>query len=196
MLVRKLIYKCLSKILNYFKMKKFLTISLSIILACFGVAKAQVTGTTSVHVKLVDILALTVNNSDVNINFNNASDYQNGVTVAMPGHLTVTSNQPYTLNVKAAGNLAGTGANTDVLDPSVLTVALPTTGNNTTLGAVPTTASGLSTTNAALVTSATPGLLKLLDVNYTVPSSVSTTSALLGKKADTYTTTVTYTITQ
>jgi len=177
-------------------MKKFLTISLSIILACFGVAKAQVTGTTNVHVKLVDILSLAVNNTDVNLNFNAATDYQNGVTVAMPGHLTVTSNQVYTLNVKAAGNLAGTGVNTDVLAPSILTVTLPTTGNNTTLGAVPTTVAGLTTTNAALVTNASPGLLKLLDVTYSVPSSVSTTTALLGKHADTYTTTVTYTVTQ
>ncbi|OKS86597.1 hypothetical protein RG47T_2053 [Mucilaginibacter polytrichastri] len=165
-------------------------------MACFGVAKAQVTGTTSVHVKLVDILALAVNNTDVNINFNTASDYQNGVSVPMAGHLTVTSNQAYTLNVKAAGNLAGTGVNTDVLAPTILTVALPTTGNNTTLGAVPTTVAGLTTTNAALVTGASPGLLKLVDVNYSVPSSISATTALLGKKADTYTTTVTYTITQ
>jgi len=177
-------------------MKKFITISLSIILACFGVAKAQVTGTTSVHVKLVDILALAVNDNDVNINFNELADYQSGVTVAKPGHLTVTSNQPYTLNVKAAGSLVGTGSNTDVLDPAVLTVALPTDGHNTSLGGTSNTVAGLSTTNAALVTSATPGLVKLIDVNYTVPSSVSTTSALLGKKADTYTTTVTYTITQ
>ncbi|NCD72145.1 hypothetical protein [Mucilaginibacter agri] len=177
-------------------MKKFLMISLTMSLLCIGVAKAQVTGTTNVHVKLVDVLALSVNNSDVNINFNNAADYQNGVSVPMAGHLTVTSNQPYTLNIKAAGNLAGTGANTDVLDPSILTIALPTTGNNTALGATPTTVGGLATTNAALITNASPGLLKLVDVNYSVPSSISTTSAILGKKADTYTTTVTYTITQ
>ena len=177
-------------------MKKILITSLSIILACFGVAKAQVTGTTNVNVKLVNVLALAVNDANVNINFNTATDYQNGVTVAMPGHLTVTSNQVYTLSVKAAGNLAGTGVNTATLAPSILTVALPTTGNNTTLGAVPTTVAGLTTTNAALVTNASPGLLKLLDVTYSVPSSVSTTTALLGKQADTYTTIVTYTITQ
>jgi len=177
-------------------MKKVFTILCAVALMSVGAAEAQVTGTTSVHVKLVDVLALTVNNSDVNLDFNVATDYQNGVTAAKSGHLSVTSNKPYTLNVKAAGNLAGTNSNTDFLAPSILTVALPATGNNVALGGTATTIAGLATSDAALITNATPALLKLIDVTYSVPQAISITSAILGKKADTYTTTVTYTITQ
>jgi hypothetical protein len=177
-------------------MKKFFTIATAVALIGIGSAKAQVTGTTNVHVKLADVLALSVNNADVNINFLTTDDYQNGVSVPMSGHLTVTSNKPYSLNVKAAGSLVGTGSNTDVLSPSVLTVALPSGGNNTGLGVTPTVAAGLTTADAPLLSSATPAVLKAIDVNYSVPSSVSTTSQILGKKSDTYTTVVTYTVTQ
>ncbi len=177
-------------------MKKLFSILVALPLLGIGLAHAQTTGTTSVHVKLVDVLSLAVNNSDVNINFNTVSDYQNGVTVPLSGHLSVTSNKAYTLNVKAAGNFAGTGVNTDVLDPSVVHITLPAGGNNTSLGVTPSAVSNLSSSDAALLSSANPAISKLLDVTYAVPSSVSTTSAILGKKADTYTSTVTYTITQ
>jgi len=176
-------------------MKKLFSILVALPLLGIGVANAQ-TGTTSVHVKLVDVLSLAVNNTDVNINFNTVTDYQNGVTVPLSGHLLVTSNKAYTLNVKASGSFAGTGVNTDVLDPSVVKISLPVGGNNTDLGVTPATISNLSSTDAALLTSANPAVSKLLDVTYAVPSSVSSTTAILGKKADTYTSTVTYTITQ
>src|SRR3954465_12014371 len=103
-------------------MKKLFSILVALPLLGIGVANAQTTGTTSVHVKLVDVLSLAVNNTDVNINFNNVSDYQNGVTVPMRGHLSVTSNKAYTLNVKASGDFAGTGVNTDVLASSVVQI--------------------------------------------------------------------------
>jgi hypothetical protein len=177
-------------------MKKIFTVASVFALLGIGAAKAQVTGTTNVHVKLADVLALSVNNADVNINFLTTEDYQKGVSVPMSGHLTVTSNKPYSLNIKAAGPLNGTGGNADALSPSVLHVTLPTNGNNTNLGVVPTAAAGLTTANAPLLSAATPAVLKAIDVNYAVPSSVSTTSEILGKKSDTYTTVVTYTVTQ
>lgn len=177
-------------------MKKIFNILSATVLLGIGTAKAQVSGTTNVHVKLADVLALSVNNADVNINFLTTDDYQNGVTVPMAGHLTVTSNKAYSLNIKAAGSLAGTAGNTDVLLPSVLSVALPAGGNNTGLGVTPSVAAGLTTSDVPLLSSANPAVLKPIDVNYSVPSSVSTTSAILGKKSDTYTTVVTYTVTQ
>ncbi|MBE9583108.1 hypothetical protein IM792_01470 [Mucilaginibacter sp. JRF] len=176
-------------------MKKILFALFATVVAGLGAAKAQTVGTTNVHVQLSDVLSLTVNDPDVYINFVNSADYQNGVEVPMSGHLTVSSNQNYTLNVKCAGNLTGTGANTDVLAPTVLRVEMPAGGNNTTLGVTPAIANGLSVNNFALLTSAAPGIQKLLDVKYSVPGSISRTNAILGKKADTYTTVVTYTVT-
>jgi hypothetical protein len=174
-------------------MKKLLAAIL--LTAAASVASAQTTGTTNVHVKLTDVLSLTVNDQDVNINFDNETDYQNGVSVPMSGHLTVTSNQSYNLNVKAAGNLTGTNLNSDILEPSVLTVEMPAGGNNTNLGETPSIASGLSSDDSPLLSGAAPAVQKLLDITYSVPASVSKTNAILGKTADTYSTVVTYTVT-
>jgi hypothetical protein len=181
-------------------MKKIYLIAGFSLLMAIG-AKAQTatpqTGTTNVHVELQDVLAIAVNNADVNLRFLQASDYTTGITTAQPSHLTVTSNKPYTLNVSAAGNLSGVVAgNADILEPGVIAISLPTTGNNTNLGAVPTPVTALTTINAPLVTNATAAASKPIDVLYAVPASVSTTNKILGKKADTYTTVVTYTISQ
>ncbi|MCC8407848.1 hypothetical protein LJ707_02835 [Mucilaginibacter sp. UR6-1] len=177
-------------------MKKILTVLFVTVVAGLGAAHAQSTiGTTNVHVQLTDVLSLTVNDPDVYINFANEADYKNGVEVPMSSHLTVTSNQNYTLNVKCAGNLTGTGSNADVLSPSVLRVEMPAGGNNTSLGVTPAVANGLSQSDFSLLTSALPAVQKALDVTYSVPAAISNTSAILGKNADTYTTVVTYTVT-
>jgi hypothetical protein len=159
-------------------------------------ARAQ-TGTTNVHVQLQDVMSLAVNNADVYLRFLQASDYTTGITAPSTSHLTVTSNKPYSLNVSAAGNLSGIiGGNTDILEPGVVAVSIPATGNNTALGGTATPVTALTTTNTALLTNATPAAGQNIDVLYAVPATVSRTNKILGKTADTYTTVVTYTISQ
>src|SRR4051812_15810275 len=111
-------------------MKKFNLSALLVIVMALG-AKAQ-TATTNVHVQLNDVMALAVNNADVYLRFLQASDYVSGVTTPQPGHLTVTSTKPYTLNVSAAGNLNGAiTSNSNILEPGVISISFPLTGNNT-----------------------------------------------------------------
>lgn len=176
------------------KMKKINLLAAFLLFMAVG-AKAQ-TATTNVHVQLDDVMSIAVNNSDVYLRFLQASDYVNGVTASHPAHLTVTSNKAYTLNVNAAGNLSGRTGNSDILEPGVVSISLPATGSNANLGGTLTPVGALATTNTPLLTSATPAAGKDIDVVYTVPSTVSKTNKILGKTADTYTTVVTYTISQ
>ena len=176
------------------KMKKFNLLAAFALFIAVG-AKAQ-TATTNVHVQLNDVMSIAVNDADVHLRFLQASDYVNGVTASHPAHLTVTSNKAYTLNVNAAGNLSGGTGNNDILEPGVVSISIPATGNNGNLGGTLTPVGQLGTTNTPLLTSATPTAGKDIDVVYTVPSTVSKTDKILGKTADTYTTVVTYTISQ
>jgi len=179
-------------------MKKF-NLIVAVLLLMVVSAKAQndqTTGSTNVNVELNDVMSIAVNNANVFLRFVNSSDYLNGVITPQPAHLTVTSNKAYTINVKATGNLSGTGVNNEVLDAGVVAVSIPSTGDNASLGGTLTPVSALAVGDNTLITDATPVTAKDIDVIYTVPSSISTTDKILGKTADTYTTVVTYTISQ
>lgn len=157
-------------------------------------AKAQTSGTTTLKVKLNDVLNITVNDPEVLLEFITASDYLNGVSVSKPSHLTISSNQAYSLNVKtAASTLAGTGVNTSTLNASIVSVQLDNPAGQA-LGGTPTTVNSLSTTNQPILATATAAINKAINIKYAIPSSVSSTSEVLGKPADTYSTTVTFTI--
>jgi hypothetical protein len=182
-----------------FNMMKNFYLSAAFLLVFALGAKAQTsqTGTTNVHVQMNDVMSITVNHADVYLRFLQAADYVDGVTSPQSAHLTVTSNKAYNLNVSAAGNLAGgVVGNTDFLSPGVIAVSLPLDGNNTSLGGTRTAVAELATTNGALISAATAAAGKSIDVLYAVPSTVSRTNKILGKVADTYTTVVTYTLTQ
>jgi len=179
-------------------MKKFNLIAVILLFMVVGAkAQDQTTASTNVNVELNDVMSIAVNNSNVLLRFVNSADYLNGVSTPQPAHLTVTSNKAYTINVKATGNLSGTGSNNDILDAGVVAVSIPSDGtNNGSLGGTLTPVNALTTGDNTLITAATPVTAKNIDVLYTVPSSVSTTNKILGKTADTYTTVVTYTISQ
>lgn len=58
---------------------------------------------------LVDVLAISVTQPAVPLVFATAADYQNGVSVPVPAHVTVSSNRPYDLKVQAVGDLTTAG---------------------------------------------------------------------------------------
>lgn len=176
-------------------------ISFAIAMAALGItataAQAQNSGTTILKVKLTETLGITVNDAEVLLPFNTYADYQNGVAVVKSNHLTVTSSKPYTINVKtAAATLSGAiASNTSTLSAGDVAVELdnPTAQN---LGGTVATVSSLSTTDAPILTGATAAAAKNINIKYSIPASISKTSEIIGKPADTYSTTVTYTITQ
>ncbi|GAA4308715.1 hypothetical protein [Compostibacter hankyongensis] len=166
----------------------------AILLGLHQTAKGQnTTGTTTLKIRLVDALNITVNQSEVELAFETAGDYQAGKQVLMANHLTVSSNQAYSLNVKAAdADLPGTASgNAATIAANTVSVTL----QSGDLGNDPTPVT-LSTTDQQLVTEATPVMNKNIDVEYAIPGTVSSTDAILGKPADTYHTTLTYTISQ
>ncbi|HTN38766.1 MAG TPA: hypothetical protein VL053_16915 [Arachidicoccus sp.] len=176
------------------KMIKNPAISIVLCFLLIGVAASSINAqTANINVKLSPLLALTVNTPDVNINFNTLTDYQNGVTVPMPGHLTVSSLLPYTVSVKANDATLSDAATTpNTMNVNIVTAVL--TAGGTTGGTVaPATPLSNATANP-LVTLATPALAKVLDVTYAVPSSVSNSAAVLGHPSGTYKTVVTYSI--
>jgi hypothetical protein len=181
-------------------MRKSITLLTTLIALTVLGAKAQTTpnttGATNVHVDLRDVLELTVNNADVTLPFTAPADYLNGVSVPQTGHLTVTSNKPYTLSAKAAGNFAAAVVANGSIITGALAVTLPATGNNTSLGGAITAITAMTTANLPLLTGGVPAASKLIDVTYAVPAAVAKSTAVLGKPADIYTTIVTYTITQ
>lgn len=164
-------------------------------LVCSVASKAQ-TPTTNLHVVLSALLSIQVNDADVSLTYTTLADYQAGVTTTKTGHLTVSSLLPYTIKLKVnTATLPGTATPANTVDPSIVQVLLPTGGNNTGFGsATVTTIASLSTTAAALITSAPPALAKLLDVQYSISAS-NTLTGILGKPADDYKSTITYTIT-
>lgn len=181
-------------------MKKVLSASVlalaSLSFATAANAQQTKTGNTNLHVVITDALDFTVNNTDVTLTFASAADYQSGVTSLQNNHLTVTTNRPYDLELQAAATtLAGTGGNLQTINASTVTVEIDDPVAQA-LGGTATTISALSDQKQKLLASATATSNKGINVKYSIPSSVSQTAEILGKAADTYTTLLTYTVTQ
>jgi hypothetical protein len=184
-------------------MKKHINLLVAISLLTITAATAQAqapapsaSANTNVHVVLQDVISLAVNQADVTLTFATTTDYQEGKTEAMANHLTATSNKPYTLRVNAATDLnAATSANGS-LEAGVLSITVPTDGTNAGKVGTVTPVTALTTSNQTLFTDATPAVNQNINVNYAVPAAVSKSTKILGKNADTYTTVVTYTISQ
>lgn len=160
-------------------------------------AKSSASGSTILKVTLTDVLSIMVNQSVVSLNFLTPADYQNGVSTIMNNHLTVTSNQAYDLNVKSdlsslKGEKAGNSAS---LDAKIITIEVDNASGQG-LGGIPSVVTALSTTDQFLLKNAIPVTNKSINIKYAIPGSISSTDAVLGKPADTYSTLVTYTISQ
>ncbi len=159
-------------------------------LLCAGfAANAQTTGTTTMHVKLTDVLSIAVNHPNVTLTFTTPSDYVNGRDTTLTGHLTVTSNQAFDVNVKSGSANLTASSNTIAASVVKVEVASSSTGVGTT-----STAQSLATTDVTLIDEAPAQANRTIDMRYYIPSATSSTSAILGKPAGDYTATLTYTI--
>lgn len=154
--------------------------------------QAQTTATANVNVTLSPLLSINVNDANVPLALNTLTDYQNGVSVEMPGQLTVSSLLPYSITVKANGATLSDGTATpNTMDVDIVTVGI----TSTNLGVTPAAAAPLSATTAyTLATGALPALAKPLDVTYSIPETVSNSDKVLGHPSGTYTQVITYTI--
>lgn len=137
---------------------------------------------SSVQVTVTKMSELTIPASTVNLSFNSAAAYSQGLTAVMPNPITVSSTVPYNVTVRTSGNFIS-GANS--IPAGVVTVE----GIPSQTGITPVQ---LSTTATALFTGANPEIDRALNLQFRVPASQTTN--LLNKPAGTYNATVTFTI--
>ncbi|GAB4033936.1 hypothetical protein [Spirosoma gilvum] len=130
-------------------------------------AKAQLTsGNAIVTVTLVDVMALAVTEPAVPLTYSSITDYQVGRNISIPLHLTVSSNRPYDIKVKAADDLKNTLNASQTIPISNISVQVDgTTGVGTT------STLNLSTTDQTLASNAPGAMAKIVGVKYSTPAN-------------------------
>lgn len=139
---------------------------------------------TTLVVNVADMASVVVNQNDVNLVFESAADYKNGVQVVMPAHLSISATSPYDVFVQAGSSSLKNGSNS-----------------------IPVTALQVSIESGDVIESTAPlslagtrqrmlNILPVIDRTVNVRYSITAAEAakLLGKASGTYTTTVTYTL--
>ncbi len=158
-------------------------------------AKAQlsdVTASLNLSITLNDVIAIDLSASpDVSFTYTTAADYAGSKTVSKTAHFTVISTQSYDITVTAGGAFSVNAGNSTPVPLNVVNIAVNRTGMLSGVGGTDAPAA-LSTSPQALVSAASPSIGAIYNVNYTIPSAAN----LVGKVADTYTTTLVYTATQ
>lgn len=160
-------------------------------LLAFG-AQAQTTADVTLNVVLQNAASIVVNgaNNVATLTYSTPADYTNGVSLDQTAALTTVSNQPYSVTVYAAGQLVNGGDNIPVGDVMV-TPSLTATNNAITLTGV---AIPVGTASASKIIASTEGTASQdFSLNYSTEDAPTTD--FIGKPAGTYTTTLTYTLT-
>jgi len=151
-------------------------------------AHAQLNGSSVipavVTVTLVDILAVAVTVPAVPLTFLTVEDYQGGKTVAIPLHVTVSSNRPYDLKVRSAGDLTSILPNTPTIPINNVSVQVTTAGMNAAA------AQALSTSDVTLTSNSPAAIVKAIEVTY---STAPGNSAFVNTGV--YTASLTYSVT-
>lgn len=166
-------------------------LAIGLLLGCLSAAPsaAQTTSSQSptLSAVLTDVISLTASVTSVQLGFRTANDYNAGVTTTATNQLNVTSNKPYTLSVKASGDLSN-GAATPITIP-VSSVGITANWAGGATGSV----SSITTSTQALNAAAAATQSQNISVTYSVSS---TNAANFLRPSGTYTTTLTYTATQ
>lgn len=179
--------------------KQIIIVALALVAIGLGSNKVSAqnnTATTTVNITLADVIAIDQTSSAaaggvVNFNYSSAEDYNSDQTVNVPTSLVVTSTNTFDIKVKADGADFVNGTNNIPVD--VLTIKPVMTGTTTMTGNPSNVV--LSTTDQTLVSGAELGSNRVLELDYFIPEAKSSSPAILGKPAGTYTQTVTYTAT-
>jgi hypothetical protein len=175
-------------------MKKNRKISLVIAIILVGFIyssklSAQASASSTVNIVLANVSSIKVNaaQTSVALNFSNADDYNNGVSLAQVQHLEVTCTGGYQVTVKASGPTMINGAST--IPVSTITLTPSISSGSTDAGAAFTPVS-LSATPQNMITTPNGATKIYYDLRY----KASGGPQYIGKAAGTYTTTITFTI--
>lgn len=145
---------------------------------------ATVNTLTPLTIQVADLQEMKISQSTINIDFNQLSDYQNGVSVDIPNHLIVSKTNPFDIYVKAQSNTLNNGENS--IPVNCIQIG-PAEGQSAVQSVT------LSTTAQKIISGEAPCLDKPYSIRYSIPSDK--VSSLIGKPAGTYTTNITYSFT-
>lgn len=176
-----------------------LAISLSMLISTANAQKVE-PGTTLSHVPIPvavevdDFIGLSSDigiGLQVNLKLKNAEDYDKGVSLIMPNHIVVSSNQKFNLLARAA-NKDFTSAGNSSFPSDVLDIQIKNTdifGSMLSLQTI----RGLEVNDQVLISNAAPTIKKYLNIEYTI-SSKNAIDKILGIYNGTYTNTIIYTL--
>lgn len=178
---------------------KQISILAAIVFGISFASQAQ-TGTATLNVKLNPIQTLVVNPSQTTVDlvYTTKDDYANGVKSAQQDHLSIYSTGGFEVSVKSAGSeltksSAGNASPSGNIAANTISI-VPSKGNQEITGATYTT-QALSATNQAIVSSATGGVDKTINIEYQGgDANKYLNHYVAGQTPTVYTTTVTYTI--
>ena len=177
------------------KTKNFLLTGALLIMALFsvnGVMAAEPTnyaqsGQTTVKIKLEPMQAILVNGAEVNIVYDDLVDYNQGVEITVPNHLTVYSVGGFIVNVKSDGDFENENGS-NFISAGDVKITATAAGDGTTFDSVT-----LSTSETPLITSDTGGFAKNYNVKYSNKLK-GQAFAYAGKEGGDYKAIVTYEI--
>jgi hypothetical protein len=153
-------------------------------------AQTVSTGTVTATIKIADVYAIVVNDAAVQIDYLQQSDFVDNRTAVKANQITVFSNRKYKIDVKATENFRVGSATTNVINQNVMQVSV--TAPASPPGSATYTTQFLGATNANIINNAPAALAQQYSMTYTIP----TVASILGTPAGTYTTDITYTLTQ
>ena len=174
-------------------MKVFFLVLLQ--LAALNFLTAQISNPVDVTIELGGAgQMITVNSTSVNLEFQTAADYTDGVHsgAATNDHLTVGSTSGFQVVVKGAGDLSD-GMHSIPLNSIVITPSNGSEVTGITPAYLPTT-NGLTTVDQAIITSSSGVPSAKFDVDYFAHNNDAYLNAVGSYGAATYSTTVTYAI--
>lgn len=138
-----------------------------------GVPQAQATG--GLEVLVSDLVEIVASQQIINLDFNTALDYVNGVSVDIPTHLRISKTTPYNLTVRSTSSAFNSLGNNIPLSVMRIGPSAAQTGMNTVT---------LSGTAQPLIDNANPVIDRSFGVRFSIP--VSQTEKLLGKPSGSY----------
>lgn len=164
-----------------------LAVSAAFLFSANANAQATNNGNVTLNLDLRNVVDFVVNTGSTTLVFDTYGKYNAGVTKQEADQFTISSNNPYKVEVKAsASNFIGTGGNTQTIPVSDVNVKIYNTTDGGTQSAV-----DLSSSNQVLSTGASAVLNRKYSIEYFAKGGDN-----FLVKADIYTTTLTYTATQ
>lgn len=159
-------------------------------------AQTPQTITAQVNILLSDVMSIdpssSINAEPVQFQYKNEGDYRKNQSIIKDSYLIITATQTFDIKVKADGpNFIGEGNAAGSLIPvNVLTVDASSNDfvNATAL------VINLSTEDQTIISGASKGSERHMNIKYTIPESKSQSPDILGKPGGNYKQTLTYSV--